>query len=392
MLFILIIYPILVSMIVVIILIVCISNSTKEKNQLKFYISRDSNYNIINDTLIYYYPKAKISFYDEQKDKGKKIISNNILMENLINKKTDTTIKKLQQSVYIDSKDCPDNAVYCEIKDKKFPRIIHQIFLGFDGPMPEHWQKNHQLWKDTHPDYEIMLWNMQDCIDLIKESEYPEFLEDFNTYKYGVQKADAARYFILQKYGGVYSDLDVIPNQKITPLLEMYEKSDKDLQVLLCESNSGHHESNWFMVSKKDAIYWKFVIPELKKQKNVRKLMKHFYILYSTGPRMLTNLCYKYQFKSVYKIPKEVLTPCTSCVKNCEQYAMLTDQHASSWNSGKIRKMNELYCSIEPIKDLNWLTWAIIVTTIFVVCFVITIFVYFGYRRYRKAYEECAAN
>ena len=44
-----------------------------------------------------------------------------------------------------------------------FPRIIHQCFLGFDGPIPEKWKQNHKNGKSytlvTKLDYGI--WRIQ---------------------------------------------------------------------------------------------------------------------------------------------------------------------------------------------------------------------------------------
>ena len=44
--------------------------------------------------------------------------------------------------------------------------------------------------------------------DLI-QTHYPWFMDTFQGYDMEVKKADAARVFILHRYGGLYLDLDV---------------------------------------------------------------------------------------------------------------------------------------------------------------------------------------
>ena len=50
--------------------------------------------------------------------------------------------------------------------------------------------------------------NMSMAEDLI-QMHYPWFWDTFTAYDMEVKKADAARVFILHRYGGLYLDLDV---------------------------------------------------------------------------------------------------------------------------------------------------------------------------------------
>ena len=53
-----------------------------------------------------------------------------------------------------------------------------------------------------------MLWTDAGSREFIAE-HYPWFLDNFDDYRYSIQRADAIRYFVLHHYGGVYLDLDV---------------------------------------------------------------------------------------------------------------------------------------------------------------------------------------
>jgi inositol phosphorylceramide mannosyltransferase catalytic subunit len=90
-----------------------------------------------------------------------------------------------------------------------FPRIIHQIFFSFSpgATIPDKWIKNHEIWKDMHPDWEVILWDEESSRELITEMD-SSFLETYDGFKYPIQRVDAIRPFILKKHGGIYVDLD----------------------------------------------------------------------------------------------------------------------------------------------------------------------------------------
>ena len=63
---------------------------------------------------------------------------------------------------------------------------------------------------------EYMFWSDHDSRELIR-TDFPWFLHTFDAYKHPIQRADAIRYFVLYKYGGVYCDMDVRHRIKISP-------------------------------------------------------------------------------------------------------------------------------------------------------------------------------
>ena len=44
---------------------------------------------------------------------------------------------------------------------------------------------------------------------------YPHLLETFKSYPFNIQRADAIRYMVLEHYGGVYIDLDIICRRRL---------------------------------------------------------------------------------------------------------------------------------------------------------------------------------
>ena len=83
------------------------------------------------------------------------------------------------------------------------PKIIHYCWFG-GGPMPELAFRCMESWKEMLPGYEIRRWdeNSFDCniCDYVKEA-------------YGRKKwafvSDYARFYVLEKYGGLYFDTDL---------------------------------------------------------------------------------------------------------------------------------------------------------------------------------------
>lgn len=89
---------------------------------------------------------------------------------------------------------------------EKIPRILHQTWKS--SLLPSKWAIQSKKCQEMHEDFEYKLWTDESSLEFIKEF-YPWFLPTFLGYKFDIQRADAIRYFVLHKYGGVYMDLDI---------------------------------------------------------------------------------------------------------------------------------------------------------------------------------------
>lgn len=301
--------------------------------------------------------------FDETKDMGKMDMTNNTLQY-----AEDVSLKS----------------------SEPFPRIVHQVYLGYSGPMPDEWKNYHEIWKEQVEanGWEMMLWDLQMCRNLILESDFPEFIDAFDNYKYGVQKADAIRYFILYKYGGIYSDLDVYPNMDITPMLEMYEQNTS-IKAMFCMSPQDRKLSNWFMVARPESRFFLKCISLMSERHNKTMVNKHFTVLWTTGPIMVQSVYNSYPNQDeLLIIPREVLSSDTFCPGGCNisNYALLTNDQSGSWNSGPTRILNAITCAAEPVKDLSWMSWLFILVLVVVVgltSFVVT------YKMYATCRQMC---
>lgn len=99
------------------------------------------------------------------------------------------------------------------------PKIIHQTYKN--ASIPTIWQGAQASCLALHQEedgWEYKLWTDETSLEFI-ETEYPWFYDTFANYPYPIQRADAIRYFVLARYGGVYIDLDDGCNRALEPLL-----------------------------------------------------------------------------------------------------------------------------------------------------------------------------
>ena len=177
--------------------------------------------------------------------------------------------------------------------ERKVPRIIHQTWKNKN--IPEIWSQSPRDWMAKHPDYAYVLWRDEDLRTLILTA-YPWALETYTKLKYNIQRADFGRMFVLHAYGGVYSDLDLVPKRSITPLIELFENDRTGFEIALVQGPSGRAGldlSNFFMFSLQHTSwilsYSCYVINESWKELQpwyIRALqrIKHYYVMSSTGP------------------------------------------------------------------------------------------------------------
>jgi mannosyltransferase OCH1-like enzyme len=100
-----------------------------------------------------------------------------------------------------------------------------------------------QLWTQTHPNFQINLWDDEKSNKLIR-IHFPQYVKLYNNLQYSIQRTDMIRYCILYVHGGVYCDLDIIPNHNIEKLLELYELNN-NIEVGLSQSPQTTNASNF---------------------------------------------------------------------------------------------------------------------------------------------------
>lgn len=222
-------------------------------------------------------------------------------------------------------------------------KIIHQIWFGLipnkraAKKQFEKLKKYRDSWVTNNPNWLYYCWNYENCEKLIK-TYYPQHLEMYKKYPYLIQKCDAVRYFILDRYGGLYADMDY---ECIKSFDLVFEKYIGDIYLVETPNKLGSdiHISNSLMYSKtSNNIFWKKLFIELEKnQKAPIYYGRHLTIMFTTGPAILNKVFNKYKltlrldyFPYRYFHPAG-LTDNISINDRQELYAM--HKGAGSWES-----------------------------------------------------------
>lgn len=142
-------------------------------------------------------------------------------------------------------------------------------------------------WIEKNPDWDYRFWTDDDLLAFF-QNERPDLLNLYLSYPRPVQRADLARYCILQKFGGVYADIDTVCLASLEPLAG-------DARVVLCQEPARHQEPAtirgldrlWFngtMASPAEHPFWTSVIDMCRLMADRR----HGDVLETTGPLILS--------------------------------------------------------------------------------------------------------
>ena len=169
--------------------------------------------------------------------------------------------------------------------------IIHQTWKNND--IPQKYKICNEKLKTLNSNWNYKLWTDIDN-ELFVKHEYPYFLDTYQNFTYHIQRVDAIRYLILYKYGGIYIDLDYIPNKKFDEFLN----NDKVFLPLEPETNCKIHNkeiilTNSFMYSPKEHPFFLKMIDDMMNYKTNYN-DKNNIILDTTGPFALTRVYLKY--------------------------------------------------------------------------------------------------
>lgn len=184
------------------------------------------------------------------------------------------------------------------------PKIIHQTYKN------KMLNKTFKMCKSTvkqyYADFDYRFYTDDDMESFMNEN-YPKFKKKvFDRLPLVIMKVDVFRYLLLEKFGGLYLDLDqeIIRRfqftSKTTDPLFLPKSRDKLL------GDNKNLIGNSILASAPNHPFWGFVRKELelnidgtikiyKSQSKHHKKLKTNFVLQSTGPRFLTDVFEKYR-------------------------------------------------------------------------------------------------
>lgn len=189
-----------------------------------------------------------------------------------------------------DQNDENDGPVHNDIQ---VPLIMHRMWRddSITNPdtseLPLRW---HTAFNNCSEQYHgrnwtTVLWT-DETIRAFLVRRYPDFVPVYESYPYNIQRVDAARYFILYHYGGVYLDLDIEcrPRKDLTVLVKSMERLGK---VAMAPLTKPIGLSNDVLFASKASPFFKKLIDALP-SKNKWYGLPYLTVMFSTGPMFLS--------------------------------------------------------------------------------------------------------
>jgi inositol phosphorylceramide mannosyltransferase catalytic subunit len=181
--------------------------------------------------------------------------------------------------------------------DLPFPRIIHQTWKT--NIVPEDWQPSQDAWQVLFPTWKYRLWTDKENREFMK-TYYPKHLDIYDSWKYPIQRADMIRYYRLHFQGGGYCDLDNQPRINFEHLF--YHTNNEAYFV----PGYDYGFTNAIMFSKPRAKIWEDVFQEMRdaaENPYYQMMPKHFHVMNTTGPWMLTRVLVRQQHSAIGILP-----------------------------------------------------------------------------------------
>lgn len=224
---------------------------------------------------------------------------------------------------------------------QRIPRIVHQTYKTTQLPLV--WKDTPNEWKKQNITYKF--WTDQDNRNLIA-TEFPWFLETYDSYAAPISRADAARYFIVFKYGGLYADLDILPKKgrNLESFFTWVDVSDKPMIVAqtynlgltnalfgAVPSCSILEEFLYALPSYKG--WWEHVVPP------------HFRVLFTAGPTRFW-IFLKQHSEHILTLPPIGWGQCHQCRSQCtvSDFAYFSTLPGGSWHKWDTRFVNGIMC------------------------------------------------
>jgi mannosyltransferase OCH1-like enzyme len=236
------------------------------------------------------------------------------------------------------------------------PKIIMQTWKN--TIIPTKWKSSVESIHKFLPEWKYVLQTDTDNENFVR-TNFPDFLPYYLAFPHGIQRADAIRYMWLYMYGGVYMDLDYEVLKSFNTLFT----GDSDI-YLIKSANVSHSLTNSFMASKPGVPFWLEVIEQMKIPTNA--IGKHFVVMNTTGPMMLTKVFDREKSNLSYKIiDTDLVNYCTICQiesNKCvpPERAYVKPLPGASWNGLDSIVYNYVMC--------NWkLLFVLAIIIIFIV-------------------------
>ncbi|MEI7986390.1 MAG: glycosyltransferase [Armatimonadota bacterium] len=235
-----------------------------------------------------------------------------------------------------------------------------QTWKGPIETLPEAWKSSPESIKKFMPDWEHIFMTDSDN-DAFIAKHFPQYLEAFRGFKYGIQRADFIRYaWLATGESGLYLDCDYELTHDLTELFYI------DREFYVCPSgNYSDYYTNAIMASKPGAAVWHECMELAVQGSPWYGIGKHLNVMLSTGPLMFTKAVATQSPDRYHILNSKLLTPCSVCdPKPCTtEGAYINTLEGSSWCGWDSWAFSTAKC--------NWRKFAILFMIIVLVLWIV---------------------
>ena len=121
----------------------------------------------------------------------------------------------------------------------KIPKIMHTIWIQGYEEIPAENKKKYEQIKEMNSNWQFMFWDNEKIEEILKE--YPSLSNIYNNSEkvngmgnHFALKSDIARFVIMEKYGGLYFDMDF---DCILDTDELFDKLDGEYEIFIASSS-----------------------------------------------------------------------------------------------------------------------------------------------------------
>ncbi|RSL67406.1 hypothetical protein CEP51_012651 [Fusarium floridanum] len=230
---------------------------------------------------------------------------------------------------------------------RQIPRILHQTCKN--ETIPEMWAESQQSCLKAYSGFEYKLWTDERAREFLS-SEYPWFLETWDTYPFPIQRADAIRYFVLHHYGGIYLDMDTVCHKPFP--IDQIETDRKHNSLFQATKPTGI--TNDIMISSVRHPAFASAISRLPIHHRITRfwawLLPYAAIMFSTGPLFISLATAAY----LYTEPS-LPSPTVQVISSTNLKPYITDLQTSTWYRADARVLKWL-----ANKPLIWFVLGIV--------------------------------
>lgn len=174
------------------------------------------------------------------------------------------------------------------------PLRLHQTYKSQEAltsqPQLREWRSAARAWQHAVAGGEYRFYSDAQLRDSIPTW----FLPAYDAYPFNIQRVDAARYFLLHEYGGIYSDLDIAPRRGGLSFVSEIQRAPNNTALLSPALGLG--ASNDLMAAPPGhPLFWHAISHLHCHANSPWWLPPMFQILWSAGSLYLTASVFRYQ-------------------------------------------------------------------------------------------------